>query len=172
MELEKIPLCPEKSLAWGKGSQGLFSCCERATRDPGLAGGGLCGGAGYRCCRRAYTLWWQAVVYIFVFIVTMYIHWVSMAVFVAPEKVLPWYTFFFTVALFLKTHFNQLFCLLNLRAEADALTSKMRFASEGVDAIFSDEGQYLGFRREYAIGVAVLCVCACVRVRACVCVCQ
>ena len=153
MGIEKIPVDAEKSLGWGEHSQGLISCCEKATRDPGLSGGGVCGGAGYRCCRRAFALWWEIVLYMCVFIITIFTHWISLAVFVAPEDVVPWYTFLLSLELLLTTEASKFACLLNLRVTADGLTSKMRFVSEGVDAIFNDEGQCLGFWLECECGL-------------------
>ena len=132
-------------MGWGKGkgSQGLYSCCEKATRDPGLKGAGFCGGAGYRCLRRIYTVWFQCFVFICCFFLVLFFLWVSVATFVAPTSVTPWYAFIFQVLLLLQTEYAGFHCLSNLRAQADEWTSKMRFASEGVDAIFNDEGQYL-----------------------------
>ena len=145
MNLEQMPLNPEKALGWSKGAQSLLACCEKATRDPGLTGGGCCGGAGYRCLRCVHTTLWNEFIFFFALFLIAFGLWVSLAAFISPEKVLPWYAFMFTILLFFKTQVKGFQCLHNLRMQADELTSKMRFASEGVDAIFNDEGQCLEF---------------------------
>ena len=150
VELEDMPLNPEKSMLFFKRSQSLVACCESATRDARDPHGdrccghlGLCGGVGYRLLRAFHTLLWSKLLLICVFFAVVFCLWLSVAVFVAPDKVLPVYTFVFTIGLFVKTNSKGFASLRTLIVKANELTSKMRFVSEGVDAIFNDEGQWL-----------------------------
>lgn len=143
VELQDIPLNPEKALTWSRGSQGLLPCCEKATRGGDLKVAGCCGPASYRCFRRTFTLLWSDAFFLCIFIAVIFFLWMSLSLFVAPEEIAAWYIFLSTIGGLLTSQQKYFHCIHNLRGQADELTSKMRFASEGVDAIFNDDGQCL-----------------------------
>ena len=143
VNIEKIFLNPEKALRVTKGSQRLVACCEAASRDASRMYHN-CGGVAYRFSRSLHAALWTLCVMLFLFFLAAIILIISLAVFVAPEKVLPYYTFVFSAFLTVKTQFKYFQCLRKLEIQADDLTSKMRVESEGVAAIFNDEGQCLG----------------------------
>ena len=143
-EFAEIDVNPEKKIAWGGGKQELFSCCEKATRDPSLRGGGFCGGAGYRCFRRLYTIWWTFLVLISSLCAVIFFLWISLGTFVAPTVVSAWYLVITKELAEFKKQYRSFLTLNNLRVQADLLTAKLRFATDGVGAIFDDEGKYLG----------------------------
>ena len=141
MPVDEMPLNPEKSLFFTKGSQRLVACCETASRDPNRTYACCCGGFTYRWSRSLHGILWTLFVLICVFVSVILALWISLAVFVAPEKVLPVYTFFFTITLIWKFQNGTSGRLLELRYKADYLTAKERFHVEGyISTNVNDEG--------------------------------
>ena len=70
--------------------------------------------------------------------------WISLGTFVAPTVVSAWYLVITKELAEFQKYYRSFLTLNNLRVQADLLTAKLRFATDGVGAIFDDEGKYLG----------------------------